>query len=243
MALTREVCALKVIESQLLAGVAAANGNADAAQARIVHLEAELAERKTTPAALHARATASGGAGTAQLQATLTARDTELYSVRSELLEARQAAERLVAQVESAEAQSEERAEQVQREKESASRAVAQTREELAAQHCQEREALTASIARAQDEIAALKAAVQETVRRLRVFARLLRRNSVCLRFGACALTCRRISAARRWAMHRTVRSTGSAPPYKRPCKAQCPITSTRRRLRRNKRRKRAAPS
>lgn len=162
------MCALKIVESQLLAGTAAANGNADAAQARIVHLEAELAERKAAHVgAHHHRAIPDSAPSAAKLQASLTARETELYTARSALLESRQAAQRLAAQVESLEAQCEERARQVRREKDAASASLAELREELTAQHCQEREALTSSIARAQDEIAALKGTVRETVRNM----------------------------------------------------------------------------
>jgi len=91
LALTREICALKLVESQLLASVAAAHGNSDASEARAQQLAAALAESEKHLTQLEAapRRAAQGGGDVAELSATLAAQSQQVYVLQDAALQVR----------------------------------------------------------------------------------------------------------------------------------------------------------
>lgn len=163
--MAQEVCALKITEAQLLSGTAAANSNADAAEARIAYLESDLAQRQAPwlpPPPCGKAVWLAGCSTTSDLHATLAAKESEIFALRSELLEARQGAEELQAKAAQLEEDVEELKRGVQREKQAGSAALDELREEIAAQAALERDALTAALERAQEKMAELKLQLHE---------------------------------------------------------------------------------
>jgi hypothetical protein len=104
MTLTREICALKLSESQLLADKTAASSLADSRALRIHHLELELARMKDgsaakQPSQLLQYLTTSckniqDQALVSDLHAQLAQKDHELYTLRCELVEEQQRSSR-----------------------------------------------------------------------------------------------------------------------------------------------------
>lgn len=171
-ALTQEVYALKITEAQLLSATAAANGNADAAEARIAYLESELAQRQAPQTSSSPWAapwftsltSAHGCFSSSDLHATLAAKESEIFTLRSELLSARQGTESLHAKVVRLEESIEELKRGLQREKQAGCAALEELREEMSAQAVLERDALTAALERAQEKIAELQGQLHEEV-------------------------------------------------------------------------------
>ena len=162
MALTREVCALKLVESKLQASLAAASGNYDAAQGRIHHLEAQ-AHRQQSTAAQHCPPR-SGGKSTADLQVTLAARDTELHELRTQMLDLRHSKDETAAKLTHCTEALERTKNELAKSKESTAGALAALREELAAEGTAEREALVNELEAAQARTDELQRRVGEEV-------------------------------------------------------------------------------
>ena len=170
MALTREVCALKLVESQLLASTSAANNNADAAHARVMHLEVELARSNKLagePAAGYGsdRAGADGGREVAELHAAAAAKDADLFKVRSELVEARQACGMKARHLQQLEEAVESLRQDVAKAKEAAGEAQSELREQLAADAAQERSSLETDLEQAREKVSELVRRLREEVR------------------------------------------------------------------------------
>jgi predicted nucleic acid-binding Zn-ribbon protein len=165
MALTRELFALKLVESQLQASVAAANGNADAAQARMQQLEAEIARiKRGRPSAAATSAASDDSHAVAELHAAAAAKESELYAVRSELVEARQQCEAKDRQLQQAHEASESLATDLQREKGAAEKQLRAQLEQLDAEAEVERHALSDQVHQARDKVAELQRRLHEEV-------------------------------------------------------------------------------
>jgi hypothetical protein len=170
MALTREVCSLKLVESQLLAAVASANGNADAAQSTIHHLGDELA--RCNRAERHCDLSVMGnhfrdfakGRSVAELHAAAASKEAELFAVRSKLLEAQHDLQAKAAKQQ----QTDDVVEGLRRdllcERESAARSLNTMREELAQEAGHERSALSTQAHLAKQKVAELTRRLQEQV-------------------------------------------------------------------------------
>lgn len=101
MALTREVCALKLSESQLLANVAAASSLSDSRALRIHHLELETSRlkdsisRSQAPSPMQQYLSSickevQDLASASELRAQLVQKDQEVYTLRCALVEVQQ---------------------------------------------------------------------------------------------------------------------------------------------------------
>lgn len=100
LALTRQVCALKLVESQLLADVSAAKMLSDSRAMRIHQLELDVKRLKSAAESANAwvgkcnSAAVQGGwtdsSALAELQAQLAEKEKEAFNVRCELVEAQQ---------------------------------------------------------------------------------------------------------------------------------------------------------
>lgn len=95
MGLTREVCSLKLVESQLLASMAAANANADASAAKAERLLLALNESQRAlqraqrdPCTPRQRGSDARHSA-AELNAQLVARAQDLYTAQDRLLQVR----------------------------------------------------------------------------------------------------------------------------------------------------------
>ena len=180
MALTREVSGLKLAESQLVAAVAAANGNADAARARVQHLEAELATcRKQRGNFAHAAESWTGHT-VAELHAAAAAQDSELHKARSDLLEARQACDAKAQQLAQAEEAMEATKREAQVKADSAGTALAAQREQLEAEAAAERAVLTGLLEQARERVDELQRRLQEEVRTIDKYAQCMPGFSTC---------------------------------------------------------------
>lgn len=103
LALTRQVCALKLVESQMLADVSASKTLADSRGLRIHHLEHDVKRLKDSAGGTRgvvlcnckaARGGWNDASALAELQSKLTEKEQEMYAVRCELVESQQQAAR-----------------------------------------------------------------------------------------------------------------------------------------------------
>lgn len=161
MALTREVCALKLVESRLQASLAAAQGNYDAALARMQRLDSQQAHAapQGNPASWQ-QCTPDDATAAADLLVTLAARDAQLHDVRTQMLELRHSKEEGAAKLQHCNNLLESTKTELIKSKESTASALAALREELSAEARAERDALV-------NDLEAGRARVEELQRRL----------------------------------------------------------------------------
>lgn len=171
MALTREVCALKLVESQLLSAIAAANGNADAAQSRIYTLQDEIVQMKRTASSTAPAVSASlvdmldNFRSSADLRTALASRDSDLFALRSRLTEVQQEADGRALKAQQLADDLEAARRDTAHEREVASAAQSNLKEQMTAEAVRERGVLVAEAERARAKVAELTHQLQEQVR------------------------------------------------------------------------------